>query len=90
MSISKSNQLEGPSNYQVRSLCMKRILEINKVWTYCNVAAVRMNIKNMEVDGRELALSAIKESLKDFLVTVVKQFLDTYECWKHLQDRYEP
>ena len=89
ISIPDSSRLDGPKNYRVWSLRMRHILERNRIWVYC-LNPMSRSASESEMDGRELALSAIEDSVKDSLVTIVSRFTDPYDCWRHLQERYEP
>jgi len=42
-----------------------------------------------EAEGRELAMAAIEESVRDSVIPIIRRFRDPCECWHHLKDRYE-
>jgi hypothetical protein len=79
ISIPESSMLEGPSNYQVWSFKVSKILERYRLWSYCtNPALPPGSISDVEIEGRAAAIQTIIESTKDSLVTTLERFNDPY------------
>jgi len=71
--IPESSRLEGLANSSAWSFRLQRILKRYTVWVYyTRPPSSKMPIE--EIEGRELAMSAIEESVKDSVISIIRRF----------------
>ena len=68
---------------------MRNVLLRDGLFDYCTIAP-SPNMTERERKGRQVALSAINDSVKgDVELKLLKCYSEPFECWSSLKSRYE-